>query len=507
MGDILSGTTLLEMKHIHKKFPGVYALKDINFELRTGEVHALLGENGAGKSTLIKVLGGIYTADEGEIIINGKKVNIDGVKAAQANGVAIIHQELVLVPYMTVAENIFLGREPMSSGFVDKKKMNHDAQKLLDDYQMGIQANQLIKELTIAQQQMVEIVKAISYNSKILVMDEPTSSISDKEVAFLFKTMRSLTSKGVGIIYISHKMSELEEICDRVTVMRDGEYVGTEVVKNTTKDALIAMMVGRELTNYYTRDFEEHEEVIMRCEGISDGELAENVSFELRKGEILGFAGLVGAGRSEVMKSIFGLMPKSTGDIYLEGKKVTINSPIDAMKNGIALVPENRKLEGLYLVQSVRFNSTIEVLNEFIKGIFVDNSKEREITQEYIDKMATKTPSQEQAIGNLSGGNQQKAIIAREVESNSDLLIAVQPTRGLDVGAIEFIHKQLVKQRDDNKAVLLVSLELDEVMNVSDRILVMYEGEIVANLDPKQIDEKELGLYMSGSKRGEGYEK
>ena len=507
MGDILSGTTLLEMKHIHKKFPGVYALKDINFELRTGEVHALLGENGAGKSTLIKVLGGIYTADEGEIIINGKKVNIDGVKAAQANGVAIIHQELVLVPYMTVAENIFLGREPMSSGFVDKKKMNHDAQKLLDDYQMGIQANQLIKELTIAQQQMVEIVKAISYNSKILVMDEPTSSISDKEVAFLFKTMRSLTSKGVGIIYISHKMSELEEICDRVTVMRDGEYVGTEVVKNTTKDALIAMMVGRELTNYYTRDFEEHEEVIMRCEGISDGELAENVSFELRKGEILGFAGLVGAGRSEVMKSIFGLMPKSTGDIYLEGKKVTINSPIDAMKNGIALVPENRKLEGLYLVQSVRFNSTIEVLNEFIKGIFVDNSKEREITQEYIDKMATKTPSQEQAIGNLSGGNQQKAIIAREVESNSDLLIAVQPTRGLDVGAIEFIHKQLVKQRDENKAVLLVSLELDEVMNVSDRILVMYEGEIVANLDPKQIDEKELGLYMSGSKRGEGYEK
>ena len=378
----MSGTTLLEMKHIHKKFPGVYALKDINFELRTGEVHALLGENGAGKSTLIKVLGGIYTADEGEIIINGKKVNIDGVKAAQANGVANIHQELVLVQYKTVAENNFLGREPMSFGFVDKKKMNHDAQKLLDDYQMGIQANQLIKELTIAQQQMVEIVKAISYNSKILVMDEPTSSISDKEVAFLFKTMRSLTSKGVGIIYISHKMSELEEICDRVTVMRDGEYVGTEVVKNTTKDALIAMMVGRELTNYYTRDFEEHEEVIMRCEGISDGELAENVSFELRKGEILGFAGLVGAGRSEVMKSIFGLMPKSTGDIYLEGKKVTINSPIDAMKNGIALVPENRKLEGLYLVQSVRFNSTIEVLNEFIKGIFVDNSKEREITQE-----------------------------------------------------------------------------------------------------------------------------
>ena len=497
MGDILSGTTLLEMKHIHKKFPGVYALKDINFELRTGEVHALLGENGAGKSTLIKVLGGIYTADEGEIIINGKKVNIDGVKAAQANGVAIIHQELVLVPYMTVAENIFLGREPMSSGFVDKKKMNHDAQKLLDDYQMGIQANQLIKELTIAQQQMVEIVKAISYNSKILVMDEPTSSISDKEVAFLFKTMRSLTSKGVGIIYISHKMSELEEICDRVTVMRDGEYVGTEVVKNTTKDALVAMMVGRELTNYYTRDFEEHEEVIMRCEGISDGEMAENVSFELRKGEILGFAGLVGAGRSEVMKSIFGLMPKSTGDIYLEGKKVTINSPIDAMKNGIALVPENRKLEGLYLVQSVRFNSTIEVLNEFIKGIFVDNSKEREITQEYIDKMATKTPSQEQAIGNLSGGNQQKVLIGRWLATHPKILILDEPTRGVDVGAKSEIYAIMNKLAKQGMSIIMISSELPEILGMSDRIYIMAHGKMRGCISHKEATQESVMMLAA----------
>ena len=455
----MSGTALLEMKHIHKKFPGVYALKDINFELRTGEVHALLGENGAGKSTLIKVLGGIYTADEGEIIINGKKVNIDGVKAAQANGVAIIHQELVLVPYMTVAENIFLGREPMSSGFVDKKKMNHDAQKLLDDYQMGIQANQLIKELTIAQQQMVEIVKAISYNS-------------DKEVAFLFKTMRSLTSKGVGIIYISHKMSELEEICDRVTVMRDGEYVGTEVVKNTTKDALVAMMVGRELTNYYTRDFEEHEEVIMRCEGISDGELAENVSFELRKGEILGFAGLVGAGR-------------------------TINSPIDAMKNGIALVPENRKLEGLYLVQSVRFNSTIEVLNEFIKGIFVDNSKEREITQEYIDKMATKTPSQEQAIGNLSGGNQQKVLIGRWLATHPKILILDEPTRGVDVGAKSEIYAIMNKLAKQGMSIIMISSELPEILGMSDRIYIMAHGKMRGCISHKEATQESVMMLAA----------
>ena len=499
---------LIELRKVSKFFPGVIALNKADLKLYSGEVHGLMGENGAGKSTLIKLLTGAYKPDEGEMLLDGQPLKVNGPKDAMNMGLTAIYQELNVIPKLTVWENIFLGRELRNKkGLLDIPQMKERAKELLQQLRQNIDVDEKVENLGMGHQQMVEICKALVLESRLIIMDEPTSSISDKEVAFLFKTMRSLTSKGVGIIYISHKMSELEEICDRVTVMRDGEYVGTEVVKNTTKDALVAMMVGRELTNYYTRDFEEHEEVIMRCEGISDGELAENVSFELRKGEILGFAGLVGAGRSEVMKSIFGLMPKSTGDIYLEGKKVTINSPIDAMKNGIALVPENRKLEGLYLVQSVRFNSTIEVLNEFIKGIFVDNSKEREITQEYIDKMATKTPSQEQAIGNLSGGNQQKAIIAREVESNSDLLIAVQPTRGLDVGAIEFIHKQLVKQRDDNKAVLLVSLELDEVMNVSDRILVMYEGEIVANLDPKQIDEKELGLYMSGSKRGEGYEK
>ena len=387
MGDILSGTTLLEMKHIHKKFPGVYALKDINFELRTGEVHALLGENGAGKSTLIKVLGGIYTADEGEIIINGKKVNIDGVKAAQANGVAIIHQELVLVPYMTVAENIFLGREPMSSGFVDKKKMNHDAQKLLDDYQMGIQANQLIKELTIAQQQMVEIVKAISYNSKILVMDEPTSSISDKEVAFLFKTMRSLTSKGVGIIYISHKMSELEEICDRVTVMRDGEYVGTEVVKNTTKDALIAMMVGRDLDNFYVRDYcdVEHAPIALEVKNLSRQGTFEDISFSVHKGEILGFAGLVGAGRSEIMEAVFGARPYDAGQIFLNGDEVHFKNPMQAIKSGIALVPEDRKKQGLVLGNSVAFNLTLSSLRFCMNGIAI-SEKKRDSTIEHYSK-------------------------------------------------------------------------------------------------------------------------
>ena len=474
----MSEQYLLEMKHICKSFPGVKALQDVSLQLKAGEIHALLGENGAGKSTLIKVLGGIYIAEEGEIYIEGKKVEIGGVKDAQANGIAIIHQELVLVPYMTVAENIFLGREHGKGRFVNKESMNKEAQTLLDQYQMNINAETLIKDLTIAQQQMVEIVKAISFNSKILVMDEPTSSISDKEVGFLFETMRTLTKKGVGIIYISHKMSELEEICDRVTVMRDGTYVGTKEVKDTSKDELVAMMVGRELTNYYTRDFGSSDEVVLKCENIADGKMARGASFEVHKGEIIVFAGLVGAGRSEVMKCIFGLTKNSTGDIYMEGKKIEIHSPIDAVEYGIALVPENRKQEGLYKVQSVKFNSTIQVLKDFIKGIRVDLDKEEKITQDYIDMMSTKTPSQEQMIGNLSGGNQQKVMIGRWLATNPKVLILDEPTRGVDVGAKSEIYAIMNELAKQGMAIIMISSELPEILNMSDRIYVMREGKI-----------------------------
>ena len=482
----------MEMKGISKRFPGVLALNNVSLTVKAGEVHALLGENGAGKSTLIKVLGGIYIAEEGEIFIEGKKVTIDGVKAAQANGIAIIHQELVLVPYMTVAENIFLGREPMNGGFVNIRQMTQEAQALLDANGMNIQADALVGSLTIAQQQMVEIVKAISFNSKILVMDEPTSSISDKEVEFLFKTMRGLTAKGVGIIYISHKMSELEQICDRVTVMRDGEYVGTKVVSETNKDELIAMMVGRELTNYYTRDFQTPGEVVLRCGHISDGKMAKDASFEIRKGEIVGFAGLVGAGRSEVMKCIFGLTKNYTGEIEIEGKKVHVHNPIEAMKYGIALVPENRKAEGLYKVQSVKYNSTIEVLGEFIKGIFVDSAKEEAITQKYIDMLSTKTPTQEQLIGNLSGGNQQKVIIGRWLATNPKILILDEPTRGVDVGAkseIYAIMNELVKK---GMSIIMISSELPEIINMSDRVYVMNEGNITGCLDRTEVSQEAI---------------
>ena len=488
----MSEQYLLEMKGICKSFPGVKALQNVDLQLKAGEVHALLGENGAGKSTLIKVLGGIYHAEEGEIIIDGQKVNIDGVVAARHAGISIVHQELVLVPYMTVAENIFLGREPGTKMNVDRRKMVEEAQKLLDTYEMNIDANMLVERLTIAQQQMVEIVKAISFNSKILVLDEPTSSISDKEVGFLFNTMRNLTKAGVGIIYISHKMSELAEICDRVTVMRDGQTVGTKVVKETTTDDLIALMVGRELTNYYTRDYLEPGEVILKCEHISDGKMAKDASFELHKGEIIGFAGLVGAGRSETMKAIFGLAPHATGDVYVKGQKVKIKSPIDALKYGIALVPENRKEEGLYKVQSVRFNSTIEVLGSFIRHLHVDGKKEEEITQKYIDMMKTKTPSQDQIIGNLSGGNQQKVIIGRWLATNPEVLILDEPTRGVDVGAkaeIYAIMNELVKQ---GMSIIMISSELPEIINMSDRIYVMNEGRVTGCLDHDTVTQESI---------------
>lgn len=480
------------MKKITKTFPGVKALSNVDLELKEGEVHALLGENGAGKSTLIKVLGGIYHADSGEIEINGKNVKINSVQDAEANGIAIIHQELVLVPYMSVAENIFLGRELGAGITVNLKAQEKEAQAVLDRLGMDIDARSLVKDLSIAKQQMVEITKAVATNSKILVMDEPTSSISEKEVDNLFKIMRDLTSHGVGIIYISHKMSELQEICDRVTVMRDGEYVGTKVVKETSRDDLIAMMVGRQLTSYYERDFLEPGEEVLRVENINDNKRVFNVSFNLKKGEIVGFAGLVGAGRSETMQAIFGLTKGSTGDVYINGKKVDIKSPIDAMKNGLVMVPESRKEQGLYLIQDVRYNTTIEILDQFIKNLNVNTKKESEVTQKYIDMMSTKTPSQQQVIGNLSGGNQQKVLIGRWLATDPQILILDEPTRGIDVGAkaeIYAIMNNLLKQ---GVSIIMISSEMPEIINMSDRVYVMAEGKIAGCIDHEEISQEAI---------------
>ena len=487
---------LLEMKGISKSFPGVKALQNVEFQLKAGEIHALLGENGAGKSTLIKVLGGIYIAEEGEILIDGKPVVIDGVHAARENGISIIHQELVLVPHMTVAENIFLGREPMGKLGVDYRKMASSAQEMLDKFDLGISATDEIFDLSIAQQQMVEIVKAISFNCRILVMDEPTSSISDREVAQLFEIMRNLASQGVGIIYISHKMSELNEVCDRVTVLRDGMYVGTCVVADTPRDELITMMVGRELNQYYTRYHVKDTPVFFRCEHIDDGKKhhkrVNDVSFEVREGEIVGFAGLVGAGRSETMQCIFGLTNTSTGTITLEGKRLNIHSAVDAMKYGIAMVPENRKLEGLYHIQSVSFNTTIEVLQEIINHLRVNDKREHEITQEFIDKMLTKTPSHEQRVSNLSGGNQQKVMIGRWLATKPKVLILDEPTRGVDVGAKAEIYEIMNELTKQGVAIIMVSSELPEIINMADRVYVMYDGRITGCIDYENVSQEAI---------------
>ena len=487
---------LLEMKGIYKSFPGVKALQNVEFQLKAGEIHALLGENGAGKSTLIKVLGGIYIAEEGEIRIDGKPVVIDGVNAARDNGISIIHQELVLVPHMTVAENIFLGREPMGKFGVDYKRMAASAQEMLDKFDLGISATDEIFDLSIAQQQMVEIVKAISFNCRILVMDEPTSSISDREVTQLFEIMRNLAAQGVGIIYISHKMSELNEVCDRVTVLRDGMYVGTRVVADTPRDELITMMVGRELDQYYTRDHVKDTPVFFKCEHIDDGKKhhkrVNDVSFEVREGEIVGFAGLVGAGRSETMQCIFGLTSTATGTITLEGKKLNISSAVDAMKYGIAMVPENRKLEGLYRIQSVSFNTTIEVLHEIINHLRVNEKREHEITQEFIDKMQTKTPSHEQRVSNLSGGNQQKVMIGRWLATKPKVLILDEPTRGVDVGAKAEIYEIMNELTKQGVAIIMVSSELPEIINMADRVYVMYDGRITGCIDYENVSQEAI---------------
>lgn len=493
------GNTVLKMKNIHKRFPGVYALKNVNFELKSGEVHGLLGENGAGKSTLMKVLAGIYHVDDGEIYIDGQKVEIHNVKNSQHAGVSIIHQELVLVPYMSVAENIFMGREPAGkTGFIRKDEMLAQAQKLLDSFDLDIDASTLVADLNIAQRQMVEIARAISFNSKILVMDEPTSSLTEKEVEFLFRTIERLKSNGVGIVYISHRMSELFRITDRITVMRDGEYIGTKVTKDTNLDELISMMVGRKLTDYYHRTFHKLGDNVLEVKNLTRKGVFSNINFSLKKGEILGFAGLVGAGRSELMKAIFGLDPIDSGEIYIDGKKVVIKSPNDAMNLGIALVPENRKDEGLILKKSVGYNMTLRVLDEFIRFIRVDKTKEDQIINTYIENLAIKTPSKLQLVSNLSGGNQQKVVIAKWLAAKPRILILDEPTRGVDVGAKAEIYAIMNRLVQTGVSIIMISSELPEVINMSDRVVVMHNGNIAGILNREDFSQEKIMHLATG---------
>lgn len=479
---------LLRMKNIRKTFPGVLALDNIDFELESGEIHGMLGENGAGKSTLINVLGGIYIPDRGEIIINGQKTQINGVKDAQEAGIAVIHQELVLVPHMSIAENVFLGREIKSpAGLVDKKRMERESVEILKRVGLEISPSVPVRSLSVAQQQMVEIAKALSLNARILVMDEPSSSLTDSEVERMFAIMRKLKREGVGIIYISHKMKELFEITDRITVIRDGSYIGTIQTSEADMDQLVHMMVGRELTSYYTRTEYEIGNVMLELKDINRSGVLKNIDFSVRAGEIVGFAGLVGAGRSELFKAVLGIEPMDSGTVLIEGKNAGRLSPKKAQEMGMVLVPENRKKEGLVLINTVAFNLTLPVLDQFVKGIFVNKKRQLEIENTYIDSMNIKTPSRLQKVGNLSGGNQQKVVIGKWLAARPKILILDEPTRGVDVGAKAEIYKIIDRLAEQGIAIVIISSEMAELINMCDRMVVMNQGRIAGELKKSEM--------------------
>ena len=437
----------------------------MQIKLRAGEVHAILEENGAGKSTLIKILGGIYSKDSGEIIINGEKASITDVESARQYGISIIHQELMRAPNMSVAENIFVGHELLTKhGMVDIARMERETQKFLDDFQLPIKAKTPIGKLNIAQQQMVEIVRAISFGAKIIVMDEPTSSLSEKEIDKLFESIERLKASGVGILYISHRMSELDIVADRVTVLRDGSYIDTVVMKETDHDKLITLMVGRSLENYYVKEENGTDEVILEVRNLKSGDRVKDASFELRRGEVLWFAGLVGAGRSETMECIFGLREHEASEIYLESRKVQADDVEGAIALGFGLVPEDKKKEGLFLIQGIRMNTTVEVMKEFLSHGHYDYEKEIELTRKYVDGLfQTKYTDLEQPISALSGGNQQKVIFSRWLLSTKKILILDEPTRGIDIKTKTDIYRTINDLTRQGLTVILVSSELPEL--------------------------------------------
>ncbi len=485
---------LLVMEGISKSFAGIKVLNNVHFTLKSGEVHALLGENGAGKSTLIKILGGAYTKDSGTIRVNGREVEITNVDSAKKHGIRIIHQELMLIPYMTIAENIFLGQEfKTKSGAIDKDRMNAECRKFLAALELKLEPDQLVGRLNIAQQQMVEIIRAISFGAKIIVMDEPTSSLTDTEVEILFQAIRKLKATGVGIIYISHRMSELDVIADRITVMRDGEYIDTVVTKDTSHDQLVSLMVGRTLGDLYEKQSHRGEEVVLKVEHLAAGREVKDVSFDLHKGEILGFSGLVGSGRTEAMSCIFGLRRQDGGRILVNGREVNLTCVRDAMDLGIGLVPEDRKKQGIYPVQGIRFNATIEVLKEFLRLGRYDGNKELELTRQYVDVvMKTKYAGLEQPIGRLSGGNQQKVIISRWLLSTRHILILDEPTRGIDVKTKSDIYHLMNQLTEDGLSIIFISSEMPELINMCDRIVVMNQGRTTGILERGEFTQERI---------------
>jgi inositol transport system ATP-binding protein len=484
-GAVPNAEYLLAVEGVRKEFPGVVALDDVSFRLRRGTVHALMGENGAGKSTLMKILAGIYTPDRGEVKFKGVDIQLKSPLDALENGIAMIHQELNLMPFMTVAENIWIRREPLTRfGFVDHGEMNRLTAELFKRLNISLDPQSEVRDLSIANRQMVEIAKAVSYQSDVLIMDEPTSALTEREVAHLFTIIRDLRRQGIGIVYITHKMNELFEIADEFSVFRDGKYIGTHASSEVTRDDIIRMMVGREITQMFPKEEVPIGDVVLSVKDLCLKDVFHDISFEVRAGEILGVAGLVGSGRSNVAEALFGVTPATSGTIAINGKPVSIGSPTEAIRHRMAFLTEDRKDTGCLLILNILENMQIAVLQDkFVRMGFVDESGVAAQCEEMARKLRVKTPNLEERIENLSGGNQQKALIGRWLLTKPRILILDEPTRGIDVGAKAEIHRLVTELARDGVAVIMISSEMPEVLGMSDRVMVMHEGRVTGFLD------------------------
>lgn len=490
---------ILKMTGIDKRFSGVHALKGVDFDLYAGEVHALMGENGAGKSTLMKVLCGIHAYDSGTIEYFGRKVKFASIAESQAAGISIIHQELNMMNHLTVAQNIYIGREPMKCGFIDDRKMEADAKELFKRIGVRIDPSVKLGSLTVGRQQMVEIAKAVSHDSKLLILDEPTAALTQPEVEDLFRIMHDLQHKGIGMIYISHRMDEINRISDRVTVMRDGEYVGTEYTKNLTKDDIVKMMVGRVIYGEQKEKslVADDAPVVLEARNIVSGKTLRDVSFKLRKGEILGFAGLMGAGRTELARAVYGADSFDSGEIFVNGKRTEIKTPEVAVKHGICYLSEDRKRYGLMLGKSVTENTVIASLDDYIRFGWINDAAAKAAAEEKNKQLRTKTPSMDQLLKNLSGGNQQKVIVARWLLKDCDVFIFDEPTRGIDIGAKSEMYDLMSELAAQGKSIIMISSELAEIQRLSDRVIVMCEGRITADLPIEGLTQEEIMKYAT----------
>ena len=491
----MATTQLLSLTGVSKEFPGVKALNNVHFDLNKGEVHAIVGENGAGKSTLMKILSGIYKKDTGDIVYLGNHVNVKSPLEAQKLGISIIHQELNLMPDLTVAQNIFIGREDRRRGhiFLDESKLNKAAKALLEELDLVLDPKQKVGELTIAKQQMVEIVKALSFNSKVLIMDEPTAALTNNEVDELFRIIRGLRDKGVGIVHISHRLEELKQISDRITVMRDGKYVDTLNTKDATVDKIISLMVGRTIFQEAPHiPSGKSQPVVLEAKNLNNGRFVRNVSFKLHKGEILGFAGLVGAGRTEVLRTIFGADKLISGEILIHGKKVRISRPQDAVEYGLGYLSEDRKLLALALPLDIEANTVLGVFKRFARFGFTNSRKIQLAAEKQVKDLSIRTPSTKQRVSNLSGGNQQKVAIGKWLTADSEIIIFDEPTRGIDVGAKSEIYKLMNDLIDQGKSIVMISSELPEILRMSHRIVVMCEGRITGELLNKEANQESI---------------